>query len=45
MKQQLFNTSVKLSRADQRHVKLVAAIVSLTLFALGASAPGAFSGF
>ena len=45
MKNRIFHTSIKLSRADQRHVKLIAAIVSLTLFALGASAPGAFTGF
>jgi len=34
MKQKLFNASVKLG-----------AVVSLTLFALGASAPGRFSDF
>lgn len=45
MKKQLFNASVKLGQLDQRHIKVILAVASLTLFALGASAPGKFSDF
>ncbi|MCB0085854.1 MAG: hypothetical protein KDE47_33165 [Caldilineaceae bacterium] len=45
MKSTLFNLSLTAGRINSRHVKAALAIVSLTLFALGASAPGAYTGF
>jgi hypothetical protein len=44
MKSQLFNLSVKSSRIDQQHVRLILTIGALVLFVLGAGAPCATSG-
>lgn len=45
MKSTLSNLGFTMSRINVRRVKAVLTIVSLTLFALGASAPGAYTGF
>jgi hypothetical protein len=40
MTSKLFNASVKASRIDQQHVRLILTIGALVLFVLGAGAPG-----
>ena len=45
MKNKLMNLNAKASYIDQRHVKIIVAIVSLALFALGAGAPGTSTSF
>ena len=44
MKSKIYNLSINLNRIDSRHAKVVLTIVSLALFALGAGAPGVYSG-
>lgn len=43
MKRTIFNYSIR-TRITERHVRIILAVAALTMFVLGAGAPGAFSG-
>ncbi len=45
MLNKLMSMSSKVSQIDQRHIKVAVALMALALLALGAGAPGAYTGY